>query len=126
MRYYYQSQPGLTRHKQSLHAFWKEIGLFQAGKQRLCDQVRMIKKKYQLSQLQIEELRRLVESCESNFEAQEEEPKRTCTDPIQQVTEEHIKQNEDDEGGGKENAKLLINYDNSNTVEKQNILKIFY
>ena len=46
MRYYYQSQPGLTRHKQSLHTFWKEIGLFQAGKQRLCDQVRMIKNKY--------------------------------------------------------------------------------
>ena len=48
---YYQSQPGVGRYRQRLHAFWKEQGLFQVGEQRLCDQVRMIQKKGWLSQL---------------------------------------------------------------------------
>ena len=45
------------------------------------------------------------------------------TEPIQQVAEQHIAQNEDDEVRGEENAQLLINYDNTDTVEKQNILE---
>ena len=45
MTCYYQSQPGVRGYRQRLHAFWKEKGLFQAGEQRLCDQVRTIQKK---------------------------------------------------------------------------------
>ena len=39
------------------------------------------------------------------------------------MTEQHIAQNEEDEGRGEENSELLINYDNIDTVEKQNILE---
>ena len=42
---------------------------------------------------------------------------------MQQVTEQHIAQNEEDEGRGEENAELLIIYDNIDTVEKQNKLE---
>ena len=38
------------------------------------------------------------------------------------MTEQHIAQNEEDTGRGEENSELLINYDNIDTVEKQNIL----
>ena len=47
----------------------------------------MIQKKGWLSQLQLEEIRRLVESGENNFEAQQEEQNRTGTETLQQVTE---------------------------------------
>ena len=39
------------------------------------------------------------------------------------MTEQNIAQNEEDEGRGEENAELLINYDNIDTVEKQTILE---
>ena len=39
------------------------------------------------------------------------------------MTEQHIAQNEEDEGRGEENSELLINYDNIDTVEKQIILE---
>ena len=39
------------------------------------------------------------------------------------MTEQHIAQNEEDEGRGEENSELLINYDNIDTVEKQTILE---
>ena len=39
------------------------------------------------------------------------------------MTEQHIAQNEEDEGRGEENAELLMNYGNIFTVEKQNILE---
>ena len=38
-------------------------------------------------------------------------------------TEQNIAQNEEDEGRGEEKSELLINYDNIDTVEKQNILE---
>ena len=65
-----------------MDAFWKGKGLFQVGEQRFCDQVRMIQKKGCLSQLQLEEIRRLVESGENNAEAQQEEQNRTGSEPI--------------------------------------------
>ena len=52
-----------------MHAFWKENGLFQVGEQRLCDQVQMIQRIVWLSQLQLEEVKRLVESGENNVKA---------------------------------------------------------
>ena len=73
--------------------------------------------------MQLEEIRRLVERGENNVENQQEEQNRTDTEPIQQVTEQYIAQNEVDEGRGDENAELLINYNNIDTVEKQNILE---
>ena len=108
MTCYYQSQPGVRGYRQRLHAFWKEKGLFQAGEQRLCDQVRTIQKKGQQSQLILVEIQRLVASGENNVEAQQNEQNRTGTESIQQVTERHIAQDEDDEGRGEENAELLI------------------
>ena len=42
----------------------------------------MIQKKGCLSQLQLEEIRRLVESGENNAEAQQEEQNRTGSEPI--------------------------------------------
>ena len=83
----------------------------------------MIQKKVWLSQMQLEEIRRLVERGENNVETQQGEENRTGTEPIQQVTEQYIAQNEVDEGRGDENAELLINYNNIDTVEKQNILE---
>ena len=84
----------------------------------MCDQVQMIQKKGWLSQLQLEEIRRLIESGENNVEAKQEEQNRTGTEPIQQVTGQHIPQDEEDEGRDEENAELLINYDNIDTVAK--------
>ena len=46
-----------------------------------------------VSQLQLEERRRLVESGENNAEAQLEEQYRTGTEPIRQVTEQHVAEN---------------------------------
>ena len=112
----------MLEYRQRLHAFWKEKGLFQVGEQRLCDQVRMIQKKGWLSQLQLEQIKRLVENGENNIEAQQEEQNRTGTEPIQQVIEQYIAQNEEDVGRGEGNSELLINY-NIDTVEKQNILE---
>ena len=48
---------------------------------------------------------------------------RISTEPIQKVTEQHIAQNEEDEGRSEENSELLINYDNIDTVEKQTIFE---
>ena len=45
-------------------------------------------------------------SGENNVEAQQEEQNRTSTKPIQQVTEQHIAQNEEDAGRSKENSEL--------------------
>ena len=47
------------------------------------DQVRMIQKKSWLSQLQLEEIRILVESGKNNVETQQEEQNRTDFEPIQ-------------------------------------------
>ena len=72
MTCYYQSQLGVRGYRQRLHAFWKEKVLFQVGEQRFCDQVRMIQKKSWLPQLQLQKIRRLVESGENNVEAQQD------------------------------------------------------
>ena len=97
--------------------------MFQVGEQGLRDQVRIIQKKGWLSQLQLEEIRTLAESEENNVEAQQEKQNRTGTEPIQQVKEQHIAQNEEDAGRGEENSELLLNYNNIDTVETQNILE---
>ena len=123
MACYYQSQPGVRVYRQRLHAFWKEKGLLQVGEQRLCDQVRMIQRKGCLSQLQLEEIKRRVESGENNVEAQQDVPNRTGTEPLQKVTEQYIAQNEEYDWRGEENSEILINYDNIDTVEKQTILE---
>ena len=119
MTCYYQIQPCVRGHRQRLHAFWKEKRLFQAGEQSLCGQVRMIQKKGWLSQLQLEEIRRHLESGGNNVEAKIEEQNPTATEPIRQVTEEYIAQNEEDEVRDKENPELLINYNNIETIEKK-------
>ena len=119
MTCYYQIQPCVRGHRQRLHAFWKEKRLFQAGEQRLCGQVRMIQKKGWLSQLQLEEIGRHLESGGNNVEAKIEEQNPTATEPIRQVTEEYIAQNEEDEVRDKENPELLINYNNIETIEKK-------
>ena len=77
MTCYYQSQPGVKGYRQRSHTLWKEKGLFQVGEQRLCDQVHMIHKKGWLSQLQLEEIRRLEKCSKNNVEAQQEEQNRT-------------------------------------------------
>ena len=87
------------------------------------DQVRKIQKKGWLSQLQLEEIRTLAESEENNVEAQQEKQNRTGTEPIQQVKEQNIAQNEEDAGRGEENSELLLNYNNIDTVETQKILE---
>ena len=38
------------------------------------------------------------------------------------MTEQHITQNEENAGRGEKNSELLINYDNIDTVKKQDIL----
>ena len=83
----------------------------------------MIQKKGWLSQLQLEERRRLVESAEHNVEAKLEKKNLTGTEPIWQVTEQHISQKEEGKGRGGANAELLINYSNIGTVEKKSILE---
>ena len=83
----------------------------------------MIQKKGWLSQLQKEEIRKLAQSSENNVEAQQDVQNRRGTEPVQKVTGQHIAQNEEGNSRGEENSKLLINYDNIDTVEKQNILE---
>ena len=117
MTCYYQSRPGVRGYRQRLHAFWEEKGLFQVREQRLRDRVRMIQRKGWLSQLQLEEIKRLVESGENNVKAQKDVQNRTSTEPIQKV------KNEEGKGRGEENSELLINYDNTDTVGKQTILE---
>ena len=87
------------------------------------DQVRMIQRKGCLSQLQLEEIKRRVESGENNVEAQQDVPNRTGTEPLQKVTEQYIAQNEECDWRGEENSEILINYDNIDTLEKQTILE---
>ena len=70
MTCYHQSQPGVRGYRQRLHAFWKQKELFQVGEQTLFDQVRMIQKEGRQSQLQLEEIKKLVENVENNVEAQ--------------------------------------------------------
>ena len=89
----------------------------------MCDQLRMIQRKGLLSQLQLEEINRLVESSENNVEAQPDVQNQTGTEPIQKVKERHIAQNKEGEGRDEENSKLLINYNNIDIVEKQIILE---
>ena len=79
----------------------------------------MIQKKGWLSQLQLEEIGRHLESGGNNVEAKIEEQNPTATEPIRQVTEEYIAQNEEDEVRDKENPELLINYNNIETIEKK-------
>ena len=76
-----------------------------------------------MSKLQLKEIKKLVESGESNVEAQQDVQNQTGTEPIQKVTEQHIVQNEEDEGRREENSELLISYDNIDTVQKQTILE---
>ena len=83
----------------------------------------MIQKKGWLSQLQLEEIRRLAQSSENNVQAQQDVQNQTGTESVQKVTGQHIVQNEEGNRRGEENSELLINYDNIDTVEKQNILK---
>ena len=83
----------------------------------------MIQRKGWLSHLQLEEIKRLIESGENNIEALQDVQNRTGTETIQKGTEQYIAQNEEDEGRGEENSELLTNYDNTDTVEKQTILE---
>ena len=83
----------------------------------------MIQKKGWLSQLQLEEIRRLAQSSENNVQAQQDVQNQTGTESVQKVTGQHIVQNEEGNRRGEENSELLINYDNIDTVEKQNILE---
>ena len=83
----------------------------------------MIQRNGWLSQLQLEEIKRVVESGENNVEAQKDVQNRTSTEPIQKGTEQHIAQNEEDERRGEENSELLINYDNIDTIEKQTMIE---
>ena len=81
------------------------------------------KRKVDCYEPSLDKIRILVESGENNVEAQQEKQNQKGTEPIQQVIEQHIAQNEENEGSGGENAKVLINYDNVDTVKKQNILE---
>ena len=83
----------------------------------------MIQKKGWLSQLQLEEISRLAQSSENNVQAQQDVQNQTGTESVQKVTGQHIVQNEEGNRRGEENSELLINYDNIDTVEKQNILE---
>ena len=81
------------------------------------------KRKFDCYEPSLDKIRILVESGKNNVEAQQEKQNQKGTEPIQQVIEQHIAQNEENEGSGGENAKVLINYDNVDTVKKQNILE---
>ena len=83
----------------------------------------MIQRKRWLSQLQLEEIKRIVESGENNIAAQQDVQNRTVTEPIQKGREHHIARNEEDKGRDEENSELLINCDYIGTVEKQTILE---
>lgn len=50
------------------------------------------------SQVQLGEIRKLVESCEDHAEAQQEDKYQTCIKPIKQMTGEHLAQEEMEEG----------------------------
>ena len=61
MKCYYESKPDEMGYRKRLLDIWEGKGLFNVSEQRLCDQVRQIKKNGWLSQLQLEEIRREIE-----------------------------------------------------------------
>ena len=76
MKCYYESKPEEMGYRKRLLSIREGKGLFNVSKQRLCDQVRQIKKKSWLSVLQMEEICREVEKEQldtRNDEEKEEE-----------------------------------------------------
>ena len=61
MQCYYQSMPSRNEYRKRMLQIWVEKGMFQVTKQRLVDQANQIHKKQWLSELELEEIRRLIE-----------------------------------------------------------------
>ena len=62
MKCYIKSNPGTRGYRKRMTAIWREIGEFEISEQRLADQARAIKVNSWLSDIEIEELKREVES----------------------------------------------------------------
>ena len=117
MTCYYQNHQGVRGYRLTLHAFWKEKELFQVG---VVSSANYLKERLAATTT----IRGDKKTCRkfwNNNEAQQKELNRTGTEPIQQVTEQYIAQEEEGEVRGKKNPELLIKYNNTDTVEKQNI-----
>ena len=62
MKCYIKSNPGTRGYRKRMTAIWREIGEFEVSEQRLADQARAIKLNGWLSDIEIEELKREVDS----------------------------------------------------------------
>ena len=60
MKCYYRSEPRVLGYRRRLHQLWSERELFDASEQRLSDQVRAILKNKWISEIELEEIRRLA------------------------------------------------------------------
>ena len=65
MECYYRSNPGRRGYRKRMEAVWREKGLFELSEQRLADQVRVIKVNKLLSDIELEEISRMVSAGES-------------------------------------------------------------
>ena len=58
MECYYWTKPKFTGYQQQMHAIWRDKGMSNIIEQRLMDQRSQIRKKKQLTKLELEEIRR--------------------------------------------------------------------
>ena len=68
MECYYQSTPSRNGYRKRMLQIWVEKGMFQVTEQRLVDQANHIRKKQWLSELELEEIRQLIEEGEDTGE----------------------------------------------------------
>ena len=61
MQCYYQSMPSRNGYRKRMLQIWVEKGMFQVTEQRLVDQANQLRKKQWLSELELEEIGRLIE-----------------------------------------------------------------
>ena len=64
MECYYQSMPSRNGYRKRMLQTWVRKGMFQVTKQTLVDQANQIRKKQWLNELELEEIRRLIEEGE--------------------------------------------------------------
>ena len=64
MECFFRSNPKVIGYRKRMHNLWKDMGMFQITEQRLLDQKAQIMKKKWLTDLELEEIKRLIEDAE--------------------------------------------------------------
>ena len=64
MECFFRSNPKVIGYRKRMHNLWKDMGMFQITEQRLLDQKAQIMRKKWLTDLELEEIKRLIEDAE--------------------------------------------------------------